>query len=122
MQSPPKINCSTMSSAYGVSSMLPGVSTTMISTATATTDVTDRITAMVPPAKDADPSTVIDFVHNQLDRIGTEVEVLDGLKLLGGGLNQRMQGGMPLPLPAASSVAQFLMCTRCEPARQSVEL
>jgi hypothetical protein len=53
---------------------------------------------MVPPSKDAEPSTIIDFVHNQLDRIGTEVEVLDGLRLLGGGLTQRMQGGMQLPL------------------------
>lgn len=66
------------------------------STATLTTMFTEGIPTMVPPSKDADASTIIDFVNNQLDRIGTDMEVLDGLRLLGGGLSQRMQGGMPL--------------------------
>lgn len=78
------------------SGVQPGVSahTMNESTATITTVFTEGIPTMVPPPKDADASIFINFVNNQLDRIGTETEILDGLRLLGGGLTQRMQGGV----------------------------
>ena len=97
MQQLPDNFYSSSSAFNGASSLQPGVSATMNeSTATLTTMFTEGIPTMLPPAKDADPSTIIDFVNNQLDRIGTELEVLDGLRLLGGGLSQRMQGGTAL--------------------------
>ena len=51
---------------------------------------------MAPPAENADTSTIIDFVNNQLDRIGTEREILDGLRLLGRGRSDGLQGGTAL--------------------------
>lgn len=102
MQPLPENFYSTASAFHGPGSTPPGASATMNeSTTTITTMFTEGIPTMVPPAKDADASTIIDFVNNQLDRIGTELEVLDGLRLLGGGLSQRMQGGTTLlPCPA----------------------
>lgn len=114
MQPLPENFYSTASTFQGASSMQPGASHTMNdSTATITTMFTEGIPTMVPPSKDADGSTIIDFVNNQLDRIGTELEVLDGLRLLGGGLSQRMQGGTTLEHTA--ECIRFLSASSADP-------
>jgi hypothetical protein len=62
---------------------------------TTTETTTDAFSLPIrrPPGPNADADVILDFVDNQLDRIGTEQEVLGGLKLLGGGFSQRMRGG-----------------------------
>ena len=47
-----------------------------------------------PPAADAEADEKMDFIHEQLDSLGQETPVLNGLVLLGNGENDRIQGGM----------------------------
>ena len=51
---------------------------------------------MPPPASDAPAQVHMDFLHQQLDSIGVERPILDGLLLLGSGTHQRLQGGVLL--------------------------
>jgi hypothetical protein len=46
-----------------------------------------------PPALAASEEEKIDFLHQQLDSIGTESAILSGLVLLGSSQHQRLQGG-----------------------------
>ena len=46
-----------------------------------------------PPTDGASHDGRVDFLHQQLDCIGTETDVLNGLVLLGGGTHERLQGG-----------------------------
>ena len=48
------------------------------------------------PPPDADIDTRMEYLHYQLDCIGTDQEVLRGLKLLGAGRLERLQGGVLL--------------------------
>jgi hypothetical protein len=63
-----------------------------------TTSDFSRLRTMTPPPKGADSKEIIEFVKYQLDRIGQETEILDGLLLLGGGRTERLEGGV-LPTP-----------------------
>lgn len=47
---------------------------------------------MEPPAEDATPDQRKDFVQYQLDCIGSDRPILDGLLLLGSGGHERLQG------------------------------
>jgi hypothetical protein len=51
-----------------------------------------------PPAANASSSRKLDFVHQQLDSMGRDAEILPGLLLLGGANDERMQGGALQPL------------------------
>ena len=46
-----------------------------------------------PPGKDASKNEKMDFLHHQLDSLGTQTPILDGLVLLGSGGYERLQGG-----------------------------
>ena len=48
---------------------------------------------MSPPAVGAPVEDHMDFLHQQLDSIGTETPILNGLLLLGSSGHQRLQGG-----------------------------
>jgi hypothetical protein len=58
---------------------------------------TETASATMPklkqPSADASMDTKMTFLHYQLDQIGTEKDILDGLQLLGNGPLQRLQGG-----------------------------
>jgi hypothetical protein len=49
-----------------------------------------------PPSAHASVEERIDFLNQQLDSIGMEKAILNGLHLLGNGRNQRLQGGEQL--------------------------
>ena len=51
-------------------------------------------TLLSPPAQNSPIDQKMDFLQQQLDSIGTETPILDGLVLLGKGDNDRLQGGM----------------------------
>jgi hypothetical protein len=51
---------------------------------------------MSPPDKSADTDTLFTWVHYQLDCIGRDRDILDGLLLLGDGFHERLQGGLML--------------------------
>lgn len=57
-----------------------------------------KLRTMAPPPKGASGRDVMDFVKYQLDRIGREIEILDGLLLLGAGRTERLEGGVMTPL------------------------
>jgi hypothetical protein len=46
-----------------------------------------------PSSPQTDLEGRMEFVQQQLDSIGTEKTILSGLRLLGSGRNQRLQGG-----------------------------
>jgi hypothetical protein len=48
-----------------------------------------------PPGQHASLDERMDFLQQQLDSIGMGRAILSGLLLLGGGSNQRIQGGEP---------------------------
>jgi hypothetical protein len=48
---------------------------------------------LFPPPANASSSEKIDFLHQQLDSMGVDKEILFGLRLLGRGGRQRLQGG-----------------------------
>lgn len=50
-------------------------------------------TVMSPPQIGATIQAKMQFMHCQLDSIGESVEVLNGLFLLGGGAQERLEGG-----------------------------
>ena len=62
-----------------------------------TFDLTQSVVAGVsllhPPAEAASVDERIDFLHQQLDSIGGDADVLNGLVLLGSGTHERLQGG-----------------------------
>jgi hypothetical protein len=47
-----------------------------------------------PPGANASISVKMDFLHQQLDGMGMEAEILPGLLLLGNGNDERLQGGV----------------------------
>jgi hypothetical protein len=49
-----------------------------------------------PPSPNASSSLKVDFLHQQLDSIGTNAEIMPGLLLLGSGDDERLQGGVHL--------------------------
>lgn len=55
-----------------------------------------RAALLPPPAGNATVDEKMDFLHQQLDGIGTEMIILNGLVLLGHGDNERLQGGTQL--------------------------
>jgi hypothetical protein len=59
-----------------------------------TFDMSHTGASLLPvPAADASISQRLDFMHQQLDSLGMEVEALPGLVLLGSGVEERFQGG-----------------------------
>lgn len=46
-----------------------------------------------PPVATNDTEAIMAYVNHQLDSIGKKTEILSGLRLLGGGRNDRLQGG-----------------------------
>lgn len=52
-----------------------------------------KLRTMKPPDAKASGKDIIEFVKYQLDRIGRDVEILDGLLLLGAGRTERLEGG-----------------------------
>jgi hypothetical protein len=60
-------------------------------------------TLLPPPASKASSAEKIDFLHQQLDSMGVDAEILPGLLLLGGGNRERLQGGA-LQCPQESNV------------------
>jgi hypothetical protein len=48
---------------------------------------------MPPPASTASSPEKIEFLHQQLDSMGMDAEILPGLILLGSGNKERLQGG-----------------------------
>lgn len=60
-----------------------------------------HVSALPVPSEGAAADVVMNFVHNQLDRVeaahnqaGSAAEILDGLKFTGSGPQDRLQGGM----------------------------
>jgi hypothetical protein len=47
-----------------------------------------------PPAADAPAEERMEFLQQQLDSIGMERAILNGLQLLGSGVKERLQGGV----------------------------
>jgi hypothetical protein len=47
-----------------------------------------------PPDRNASVEERMEFLHRQLDSIGTERAILSGLLLLGSGRTERLQGGL----------------------------
>jgi hypothetical protein len=47
-----------------------------------------------PPPANASSAEKIDFLHQQLDSMGVDAEILPNLFLLGGSGTERMQGGV----------------------------
>ena len=64
-----------------------------------------QIQRVPKPPPDADIDTRMEYLHYQLDCIGTDRGVLRGLKLLGAGRLERLQGG-------ASDVVLACSCAR----------
>jgi hypothetical protein len=55
---------------------------------------TQRPTSLLPPPHaNASSAEKIQFLHQQLDSMGKDTEILPGLILLGGGGKERLQGG-----------------------------
>ena len=48
---------------------------------------------MAPPARGADVEQRLEFLHGQLDSIGTERAIMHGLVPLGSDHHERLQGG-----------------------------
>ena len=46
-----------------------------------------------PPPVGNDTEAIMAYVNHQLDSIGKRTEILGGLRLLGGGRHERLQGG-----------------------------
>lgn len=55
-------------------------------------------TTMNPPTSGASKDARMQFLHHQLDRIGTYTAILNNLLLLGDDIFERQQGGTPLNL------------------------
>ena len=53
-------------------------------------------TVVKPPSSVADIDTKMHFINYQLDCLGVGAEVLEGLVLLGGGAQERPEGGVQL--------------------------
>ena len=68
---------------------------------------------MPPPGAKASVDDWIDFLHQQLNIIGTERPILDGLFLLGAGGNQRLQGGVKLEICMHVTAGSFADLNRC---------
>jgi hypothetical protein len=49
-----------------------------------------------PPPTNASKSSLVDFLHRQLDTFGTGAEIMPGLLLLGSGDDERLRGGAPV--------------------------
>jgi hypothetical protein len=45
------------------------------------------------PPPDASSSLKVEFLHQQLDTLGMDAEIIPGLLLLSGGNDERLQGG-----------------------------
>jgi hypothetical protein len=50
-------------------------------------------TLLAPPLSTASSPEKIEFLHQQLDSMGMDAEILPGLILLGSGNRERLQGG-----------------------------
>ena len=57
---------------------------------------------LTPPSDGAPVEQKKDFVHYQLDLIGTETSLLGGLHQLGDGCHERLQGGAPCSHPSST--------------------
>lgn len=57
---------------------------------------------MDPPGPGASVDEKMAFLQHQLDTIGRERKILNGLLLLGGGRFERLQGGTLSPPPSSS--------------------
>jgi hypothetical protein len=58
-----------------------------------------------PTTPQTDLEGRMEFIQQQLDSIGTEKTILNGLQLLGNGRNQRLQGGaLSASMPALCTV------------------
>lgn len=51
---------------------------------------------LAPPGHEASPDQKIDFLQQQLDSYDQHTPIFEDFVLLGGGLNDRRQGGAPL--------------------------
>ena len=73
-----------------------------------TFDLQHTATALMPPpAAGAPVESHMDFLQQQLDCIGVEMPILNGLLLLGSSGNQRLQGGALLYACARSCAVIF---------------
>lgn len=90
---PEALNGVTMGTDTGAQAFAPQ---TRVDTMDSMSSDLSRIKSMAPPAKGAGVKDVIEFVKYQLDRIGQDTEILDGLLLLGAGRTERLEGGVSL--------------------------
>ena len=58
-----------------------------------------NLRTMEPPPKNCSVKDTMEFVEYQLNRIGRETEILDGLLPLGAGRTERLKGGTRSSLP-----------------------
>ena len=59
-----------------------------------TLDMTESgLMLLLPPGPSCSQTEVFDFLHQQLDSFGTDQPAFEDLVLLGGGKEERMQGG-----------------------------
>ena len=88
-----------------VSSLRPHVSSV---------DTFDMVHTVVPlphaPPENAPIEYKMDFLHRQLDEIGMDHAILNGLVLLGGGGHQRLQGGAYRISKHARSIEEISNC------------
>ena len=74
---------------------------------TDTFDIEHTAAPLLPPPSCNAPLTHrVDFLQQQLDSIGTDTPILDGLVLLGSGYNERLQGGVA-PKASMSHAAEY---------------
>lgn len=76
---------------------------------------------MPPPALSAPVEDHMDFLQQQLDSIGVDRPILDGLLLLGDGGHQRLQGGALLLCASAASCKRYWKYTAFNTLISSIE-
>jgi hypothetical protein len=58
-----------------------------------------------PPPTNASISSLVDFLHWQLDSFGTNAEIMPGLLLMGNGDDERLRGGAPVARDSGDSAS-----------------
>lgn len=91
----------TMSAAQPVDWVISGTSSGILSTQQRAPGVT---TGDSSTASDLPTRQLMDFLHQQLDSLGVETPILNGLVLLGNGIKERFQGG---------TIHRVLSCMQC---------
>lgn len=103
--------------------LMPNVSTgTAEAPVVDTFDMSQTAAALLePPTADATREDSIDFLHQQLDSIGAQRDILEGLVLLGSGSHERLQGGAPSSPPSPPLYPQKIKA-RITPTRRGIVL